>query len=363
MSSTYSTEPGTHGKVVLRTSVGDLDVELWAKECPLACRCFLTWVLRGSYDGTLFDRIVHDFIVQHAGCGEEDDGSPRPKEEFHPRIRFNHRGQVAFVKGSRSKFFVTLAAAPHLKATIFGKVTGPTVFNLLRMGSVPTDEDECPEYPVKLLSAEVLLNPFDDLVVERVARKADVAGSESGAVVQKKRKATKNTGLLSFGGGGSEDSSSDSDSSSMGNGNQVSKRKKQPLVTIRMKSAHEDAAMRQSRKRQRKLGSRSKMDEAGVVGGDCDGDDGVGGGGNDGALGGGERVIHTTAAITPATAAAQPGLESAHPLAAEAAMSSTSSRASSESSSSLAKLARFSSTAGGVLKKLAPDVESDGDDY
>ena len=176
MSSSYSTEPATHGKVVLRTSVGDLDVELWAKECPLACRRFLTWVLRGSYDGTLFDRIVHDFIVQHAGCGEAEEGSVdggRPKDEFHPRIRFNHRGQVAFVKGSRSKFFVTLAAAPHLKATIFGKVTGPTVFNLLRMGNVPTDEDECPEYPVKLLGAEVLLNPFDDLVVESGATSED----------------------------------------------------------------------------------------------------------------------------------------------------------------------------------------------
>lgn len=38
MSNVYIQEPVTKGKVCLKTSVGDIDIELWSKECPKACR-------------------------------------------------------------------------------------------------------------------------------------------------------------------------------------------------------------------------------------------------------------------------------------------------------------------------------------
>ncbi len=41
MSNIYHTEPATHGKVLLHTSFGDIDIELWGKECPKACRNFV----------------------------------------------------------------------------------------------------------------------------------------------------------------------------------------------------------------------------------------------------------------------------------------------------------------------------------
>jgi len=46
------------------TSVGDVDVELWSKEAPKACRNFVQLCLEGYYNGTIFHRLVHDFIVQ-----------------------------------------------------------------------------------------------------------------------------------------------------------------------------------------------------------------------------------------------------------------------------------------------------------
>ena len=67
MSSAYSSEPVTDGKVLLHTTVGDIDVELWSKQAPLACRNFITLVYRGAFENTLFDRIIHGFIVQHEG--------------------------------------------------------------------------------------------------------------------------------------------------------------------------------------------------------------------------------------------------------------------------------------------------------
>jgi len=51
-------------EVLLVTSVGEIDVELWSKEAPKACRNFVQLCLEGYYDGTIFHRLVHDFIVQ-----------------------------------------------------------------------------------------------------------------------------------------------------------------------------------------------------------------------------------------------------------------------------------------------------------
>ena len=45
-------------KVLLVTSVGDIDVELWSKEAPKACRNFVQLCMENYYDDTIFHRIV-----------------------------------------------------------------------------------------------------------------------------------------------------------------------------------------------------------------------------------------------------------------------------------------------------------------
>ena len=64
MSSVYITEPPTRGKLLVHTSFGDLDVELWPNEAPLACRNFVQHCVDGTYDGTVFHRVVKDFMLQ-----------------------------------------------------------------------------------------------------------------------------------------------------------------------------------------------------------------------------------------------------------------------------------------------------------
>lgn len=51
-------------QAVLRTSLGDLDIELWAKEAPKAVRNFVQLCLEGYYDGTIFHRVLKDFMAQ-----------------------------------------------------------------------------------------------------------------------------------------------------------------------------------------------------------------------------------------------------------------------------------------------------------
>lgn len=64
MSSVYVTEPPTRGKVILKTSFGDVDVELWPKEAPMACRNFVQLCMEGYYDGCVFHRVIKGLLAQ-----------------------------------------------------------------------------------------------------------------------------------------------------------------------------------------------------------------------------------------------------------------------------------------------------------
>lgn len=100
MSTTYIPEPPTTGKVILATSHGELDIELWSRETPLACKNFIQLCLEGYYDKTIFHRLIPGFMVQGGDPtgtgtgGESIYGSPF-KDEFHQRLKFSHRGLVA----------------------------------------------------------------------------------------------------------------------------------------------------------------------------------------------------------------------------------------------------------------------------
>ena len=57
----------------MKTTFGDIELELWTKEAPKACRNFIQLCMEGYYDNTIFHRIVRGFIVQGGdptGTGE-----------------------------------------------------------------------------------------------------------------------------------------------------------------------------------------------------------------------------------------------------------------------------------------------------
>lgn len=64
MSAIYVLEPPTKGKVVVTTTHGPLDIELWPKEAPKAVRNFVQLCLDGYYDRTIFHRIIKGFLIQ-----------------------------------------------------------------------------------------------------------------------------------------------------------------------------------------------------------------------------------------------------------------------------------------------------------
>ncbi|XP_062942779.1 spliceosome-associated protein CWC27 homolog isoform X2 [Cynocephalus volans] len=208
MSNIYIQEPLTNGKVLLKTTAGDIDIELWSKEAPKACRNFIQLCLEGYYDNTIFHRVVPGFIVQGGdptgtGAGGESIYGAPFKDEFHSRLRFNRRGLVAMANAgphdNGSQFFFTLGRADELnnKHTIFGKVTGDTVYNMLRLTEVDIGDEERPHNPHKIKSCEVLFNPFDDIIPREIKRPKKEKPEEE--VKKLKPKGTKNFSLLSFG--------------------------------------------------------------------------------------------------------------------------------------------------------------------
>jgi peptidyl-prolyl cis-trans isomerase SDCCAG10 len=60
----YLSEPNTAGKVLLITTIGEFDIELFSHETPLACRNFIQLCMEGYYDNVIFHRVVKDFLVQ-----------------------------------------------------------------------------------------------------------------------------------------------------------------------------------------------------------------------------------------------------------------------------------------------------------
>lgn len=189
MSNIYIQEPPTSGKVLLRTTVGDIDIELWARECPKACRNFVQLCLEGYYNGTTFHRLVKGFIVQggdpnNDGTGGESIYGHPFKDEFHSRLRYSRRGLVGMANSGKddngSQFFFTFAPTPELenKNTLFGKVTGDTVFNMLKLEEGIVDHQERPMYAHRIISTEVLSNPFNDIVPRSLPKPTKVKKSK-----------------------------------------------------------------------------------------------------------------------------------------------------------------------------------------
>lgn len=210
MASTYNLEPHPTAKVVLHTTTGDLELELFAKQTPVTSRNFLQLCLDGYYDNTVFHRLVKDFILQGGdptgtGQGGESsyDGEPFA-DEFHSRLKFNRRGLLGMANTGKkddngSQFFFTLANTPELQGqnTMFGRVAGDTIYNLMKMAEAEIAEgsDDRPLYPTRVTSAEIIINPFDDMVKkEQVAHR-----TEPGTKKPKKTKRKAGKNLVSFG--------------------------------------------------------------------------------------------------------------------------------------------------------------------
>jgi len=147
-------------KVRLVTSMGNVTVELFS-DMPVTTSNFKRLAWSKVYDGTIFHRVVKDFVVQGGdptGTGTGDSNIPAIPDEFTDHNR-NDRGTVAMAnKGPNtgsSQFFINLVNNNHLdsKHPVFGHVTaGMDVVDAI--GNVAVDSNSRPLNEVKLTRVE-----------------------------------------------------------------------------------------------------------------------------------------------------------------------------------------------------------------
>lgn len=160
--------------VKLETSMGDILIELDPKAAPVTTKNFLEYVKAGFYDGTIFHRVIPNFMIQGGGytadLQRKDTRSPIVNEANNGLS--NMRGTIAMARTSNpdsatSQFFINHANNAPLDYVssaqpgyaVFGKVTeGLDVVDAIASVKTTTQDgmQNVPAEPVVIKSARIV---------------------------------------------------------------------------------------------------------------------------------------------------------------------------------------------------------------
>ena len=161
----------------LRTTEGPIVIRLLPDRAPKTVRNFVDLAQGGRewtdprtgrattghlYDGTIFHRVIPNFMIQGGDPLGTGTGGPGYKfaDEFHPELQFDRPYLLAMANAgpgtNGSQFFITTVPTPHLnrRHTIFGEVIqGQDVVD--RISHTATDGRDRPLKDVVLESVEI----------------------------------------------------------------------------------------------------------------------------------------------------------------------------------------------------------------
>lgn len=160
------TTPMTKDPVaIIKTTQGDIEITLKPKVAPKAVENFITHAKDGYYNGTVFHRVIKDFMIQGGdpegnGTGGESIWGKPFEDEFSSSETFAKPGKLAMANRgpttNGSQFFITTVPTTWLnnKHTIFGEVTkGYDIVE--KIESTPTGAMDRPKTEQKILSIEI----------------------------------------------------------------------------------------------------------------------------------------------------------------------------------------------------------------
>jgi len=124
-------DPQKKYTATLSTDKGDIVLDLFADKAPRTVNNFVFLAREGFYDGTIFHRVIQDFMAQGGDPTGTGTGGPgyRFADEFHPSLKHNKPGVFSMANAgpgtNGSQFFITHVPTPWLdgKHSIFGQVT------------------------------------------------------------------------------------------------------------------------------------------------------------------------------------------------------------------------------------------------
>lgn len=164
---------GGNPMILMKTSKGDIKIELFKDKAPISTENFIGYVNDGFFDGTIFHRVIPQFMVQGGGMtpdmNQKETKAPI-KNEADNGLN-NERGTLAMartgvVDSATSQFFINLVdnsfldhGAKDFGYAVFGKVVdGMEVVDAI--GAVPTGnkamQADVPEEDILIISATVV---------------------------------------------------------------------------------------------------------------------------------------------------------------------------------------------------------------
>lgn len=161
----------------LKTSLGDIEVELFVDKMPITAGNFVRLAKEGFYDGLHFHRVINNFMVQFGCPHSKDPGSPRcgtgqspygsiKDEHLEGSKLTNAPGTLSMANSGpnsgSSQFFINTVNNDRLdwfsggssKHPVFGKVTNGLDI-LKSIETTPTMPGDRPKTPVKMISITV----------------------------------------------------------------------------------------------------------------------------------------------------------------------------------------------------------------
>jgi len=129
-------EDAQNPKVLIQTTDGDITIELFADKSPITVENFLRYVDEGHYDGTVFHRVIPNFMIQGGGftAGLEEKATHEPIVNESRNKLHNTRGTLAMARTSdpdsaTAQFFINQRSNLRLDwspgndgYTVFGEV-------------------------------------------------------------------------------------------------------------------------------------------------------------------------------------------------------------------------------------------------
>lgn len=138
--SNSDTEAASNPRVIIKTSMGDIQLELFMDKAPITVKNFMKYTDKGFFSNTLFHRVIPGFMIQGGGFTPgmaEKETDPPIKNEAGNGLS-NTRGTIAMartgvVDSATSQFFINVAdntfldhqnnSAAGFGYCVFGKVT------------------------------------------------------------------------------------------------------------------------------------------------------------------------------------------------------------------------------------------------
>jgi cyclophilin family peptidyl-prolyl cis-trans isomerase len=155
-------------KVLMKTSLGDIQLELYFDSAPKTSKNFLDLAQKGFYDGTKFHRVIKGFMIQGGDPLSKDDSKKEMWGTGGPGYKFNDEltGKEKYLQGTLamansgpntngSQFFIVTAspsAQLQPEYTVFGKVISG-LDTALKIENVKTNSND---------------RPIEDVVIEKV---------------------------------------------------------------------------------------------------------------------------------------------------------------------------------------------------